>query len=143
MLTPNRSAELSWGAREVVREIDDLPHLLVRVDVRGPYFPHRAREASVRIVADKGQDMTCWFADIADDGRRLLGYFPTDLPDRGVVEFGYGSETIGSLPVEFDARAVTRLDRDRLPEDLVVVTSDYLEAKGCSASGDAGLRERR
>ena len=42
--------QLTWQAEEVVRKIDDRPHLLVRVSIRGGYFPQRALVPFVRLV---------------------------------------------------------------------------------------------
>jgi len=126
---PDNLQELSLRAQEVVKEIDDRPHLLVRIEISGAYFPHRALEPFVKIVTSRGKAETSWFADVSDDNRRLAGYFPTDLPRQGTVEFGYGSAVLGRLRVKFESKAVTRLDRERLPEDVIEVSSKYLKAR--------------
>lgn len=126
---PDKLGELSLRAQEVVKEIDDRPHLLVRIEIGDGYFPHRAPEPFVRIVRSKGKTEASWFTAISDDNRRLMGYFSTDLPRQGTVEFGYGSEVLGRLRVRFESKAVVRLDRERLSKDVVVVSAEYLKSK--------------
>ncbi|HYO14872.1 MAG TPA: hypothetical protein VE685_16890 [Thermoanaerobaculia bacterium] len=119
---------LSWQAREVVREIDDRPHLVARVEISGTYFPHRAPEPFVRIVQDDREVIESWFADVSDDNRALVGYFPVDVPLRGIAEFGYGDEVMGRVALAEgpQAHGVLRLERERLPEDVVVVSTEHL-----------------
>lgn len=119
-----------WGlhAREVVREIDRQPHLLVRVTVEGGVFPHRAMSPVMRIVGRDESVLRSWFTEISNDGRALLGYFPTDPPE-GVVEFGYDGEPLMRVTEEFHEKAVERLDRARLDEAVVETSNDYLARK--------------
>lgn len=121
--------QLFVQAHEVVKEIDDRPHLLVRIDISGPFFPHRAPEPFVRIITSERLTVECWFADVLDNNRKLVGYFPVDLPDDGMIEVGYGDELMATLPAEFRSEAVIRLDRERLPEEVVVVTAEFLKAR--------------
>ncbi len=121
--------KLSLRAEEVVREIDDRPHLLVRIEISGAHFPHRAAEPFVKIVTSDGAAAASWFAGVSDDNRRLMGYFPSDLPPQGTVEFGYANEVLGRLAVKFEAKAVSRLDRKRLPKDVVVVSTKDLQSR--------------
>jgi len=121
--------KLSWQAKEVVKELDDKPHLLLRVEIRGMYFPHLAAEPFVRIVVSDRQAVTSWFADVLDDGRSLWAYFPEDLPEGGAIEIGYGARVMGRIRRRFAAKEVKRLDRKKLPRGLVVVDSAFLKAK--------------
>jgi hypothetical protein len=129
MLAAQEMEALRWEAREVVREIDDRPHLLVRVTVAQGPFPHRAPEPFMRIVDAQRQATMAWFADVGEDGDRLDGYFPTDLPGRGVIEFGYGDQTIGRVAADFRNDRIERLERDRLPDDVVPVTTAYIRER--------------
>ncbi len=126
--------ELPFEAREVVREIDKRPHLLVRIEISGGYFPHRALEPFIRIISGKKVEES-WFADVTEDNRGLAGYFATDLPRQGTLEFGYGSEVLGRLKLKFASNKVARLDRKRLPQDLVIVSANFLKAKRQAATG--------
>ena len=119
-----RVEQVEWHAREVVKELNDRPHLLVRLEITGPHFPHRAAEPFVRILEGERVVARSWFADISDDGRRLLGYFAVDVPRGDTVEFGYGAEVLGRMRATFDAAdMVRRLERERLPKGVVEVTT--------------------
>src|ERR1044071_3781735 len=89
-----RVEQVEWHAREVVKELNDRPHLLVRLEISGPHFPQRAAEPCVRILEGWRVVARSWFADISDDGRRLLGYFAVDVPRGDAGEFGYGAEVM-------------------------------------------------
>ena len=113
--------ELRIRTREVVLDLDDRPHLLVEVVVTGMYFPHRAPMPFVNIIpsGDENKMLPCWWADVADDNLALLGYFPVDLPEQGVVEFGYGATVMGRVSLPFERRKVKMLDRKKLPDNIV------------------------
>jgi hypothetical protein len=118
--------QLSWQAEEVVREIDDRPHLLVRVSIRGGYFPQRALVPFVRLVEADKPSVRAWFTEIRADSNELLGYFPTDITGGGVLEYGYGQDVLGRSSVSFEPGSIKRLDRARLPKGITVVTGAYL-----------------
>jgi hypothetical protein len=121
--------DLSWQAREVVREVDHEPHLLVRLAVAGGYFPQRALVPIMRIVQGDEIVAHSWITEISADNRTLLGYFPTDLPEEGVIEFGYPDQPLGRLRVELGGDAIRRLDRHRVDERVVEASSDYIRRK--------------
>jgi hypothetical protein len=118
--------QVSWQAQEVVREIAGRPHLLLRVTIRGGYFPQRALVPWVRLAAGEAVPARAWFTEISDDSNELRGYFPTDVSLDGTVEYGYGPQVYGRALDRFDAGAVTRLDRGRLPTDVIDTTRAYL-----------------
>lgn len=133
-----------WRADEVVHELDDRDHLLMRIQIRGGSFPHMDAEPFVRI-AGRRDEARSWFVDIADDSSRMSGYFPVDVsPGEGVIEYGYGNRVFGRLGRRFSTRIVERLDRQGLPRKTVIVTADYIRQK---ASGrrppDLRMPERR
>jgi hypothetical protein len=121
--------ELSWQASEVVRELDDRPHLMTRIQLRGGSFPHLDAQPFVR-VRGRRVSVESWFAEVADDQASLTGYFPVDasMAD-GVIEYGYGSRVFGRVPGPFDPLRVEHLDRDRLPRDLGLVTERFIRRK--------------
>jgi hypothetical protein len=122
--------ELTWDAQEIVREVDHAPHLLVRLAVRRGYFPHRAAMPFLRIVNNDGTLLLrAWFTEISPPSDALLGYFPVDLPDSGIIEWGYDDDVFGRVPFALDGRRIKRLERPRLAKDVVVTTSKYLEEK--------------
>jgi hypothetical protein len=118
--TRRKLPEYKAQAKEVVKVLNDRPHLLVRVEVSGEYFPHRAAEPFIRIKVENGEYFNDLFADISPNNQRILGYLPVNVPACGIIEFGYGAEIWGIVPTEFTAESVMRLKREKLPKDLIV-----------------------
>jgi hypothetical protein len=130
MYVPQSVPLLSFTAREVVKELDRKPHLLVAVDIEGTHFPARDAPPFARLVLDGGAtEFLCWFAEVSEDGRRLRAYFPVDLPDHGVIEYGYGNRIFGRLPLSLDTSKLSRLDARRLPQAVVRVDKQLLSLK--------------
>lgn len=122
-------SEMSWEAGEVVRELDDRPHLLLRIQILGASFPHLDAQPFVRLLGRRTL-VESWFAMVAENKRSLSGYFGVDAPMvEGIIEYGYGSRVFGRIPAPFDPSKVKHLDRERLPADLVEVTEKYLRRK--------------
>jgi len=119
--------EFTWRAAEVVTELDHKPQLVVRIAVSGGYFPHRALVPMMQIVRPDGEVIPSWFTRISPDNHTLYGYFATDLPEEGVIQFGYGDGPPGRVRAAFSSKQVTRLVRDRLGRDVVVVTQASLD----------------
>ena len=127
--------KLSWQADEAVLELDQRPHLLARVEIRGRHFAERDAQPFVRLADRHGGGVLSWFAEIDEEGACLNGYFAVDaLNETAVVEYGYGNQVLGRLegiePLRLD-----RLDRTRLPKDLVVVTEEVIERTRRKAGG--------
>ena len=95
ILTPS---DFSLRVQETVREFVEGNYLLLRVTVVGPYFPQRDTAPFVRIVSGR-QRVHSLMAEITPDQTEFRGYFPTDTPVAGFVEFGYGSQVMGRVPV--------------------------------------------
>ncbi|MET0646810.1 MAG: hypothetical protein ABW208_09335 [Pyrinomonadaceae bacterium] len=124
-----RLERVEWRAHEVIKELDDRPHLLVRIEIAGPYFPHRAVDPYVRILRGDQVVAESWFAKVSDDNRRILAYFPTDVPEGEVIEFGYEDDMMGRIRTAFDSGVVRRLERERLPKEVLEVTDRYVKSK--------------
>lgn len=120
--------EVGWQAQEVIRVIDDRPHLLVRVTIVGGYFPQRALVPFVQLAVGESLQRS-WFTEISEESNELYGYFPTDISRDGIVEYGYGPDVYGRASKRFDAGAIRRLDRKRLPQDVIETTREYLAKK--------------
>jgi len=120
---------LTMEAREVIRTVDAKPHLLARVTVKGTYFPQRALVPFMRIATGRSKTVSAWFTEITDDENGLVGYFPVDVPARGTIEFGYGSEVMDRFELPFDAKKMTRLNRKLVEKGAVEVTTKFLAAK--------------
>ncbi|MBI1786501.1 MAG: hypothetical protein HYR60_02980 [Acidobacteria bacterium] len=106
---PIQSAKLQWEARQVLRDLHEIPHLLLRIKVTGTHFPRRALEAFVSIGEVRSR-----FVEIGPDGLSASAYFDR-APREGVVEFGYGAEVLLRFPVPFRRAVVRELDPARLP----------------------------
>lgn len=109
-----RREKLQWRAKEVVRDLDDRPHLLTRLTLEGGGFPQRSAEPYVRVGRTRSR-----FVLIDEDGQVAHAYFDRPLPAEGVVEFGYGQQPFHRFPA-FDRTRVAGLDRDRLPAATVL-----------------------
>ena len=100
-------------AAETLREIGELPHMLLRIGLRGGHFPHRGTAAFARI---EGQDtaleaLTC---EVDDDEGGLRAYFPTDTPLRGTLVVGYGTEVVAEFELDRLDLAPARLEEGRI-----------------------------
>ncbi len=107
------SGEFGLRAAEVIREFVERPQMLLRISVVGPWFPHRDSEPFVRIVGGR-RAVESLLAEVSPDQKELRGYFPTDVPIAGQVEFGYASQVLGRIPIrklraaKLDMRRVDR-----------------------------------
>jgi hypothetical protein len=118
--------EVSWQADEVVRDLNDRPHLLTRIQLRGASFPQLNAQPFVRVLGRR-RSVESWFAEVADDQSSLTGYFALNTPlAAGVIEWGYGSRVWGRITGRFDDRNIQRLERERLPRNVVPVTEQLI-----------------
>jgi hypothetical protein len=108
---PIESDRLNWEARQVLRDLNQEPHLLIRVKLGGTYFPQRALEPFAVVGKVRSR-----FVEIADDGLSARAYFGEPLPEGGRIEFGYGEQILLRFPGAFDPGVVECLDPERLPE---------------------------
>jgi hypothetical protein len=120
-----RESDFTLRAREVLREVADTPHQLMRVDVLGPYFPERDSAPFVRLVSGR-QCVTALMTEVAPDQTHLRAYFPVDQPMRGRVEFGYAGEILGSVAI--GESRIERLDPLRIDAPFHRVTREDLGA---------------
>ncbi len=111
--------DFSLRAQEVVREMGEKPFLMLRVTLVGPHFPHRGAYPFLR-VAGAGVAGESLMAEISADQKELNGYFPLDVKLSGRLEFGYGGQVLGSVPIaKLEPR---QLDRSRLEKDVGSIT---------------------
>lgn len=113
--------------KEVIKTLDKRPHLLVRVEVSGEYFPHRDAPPFVVIRSGRDRSFKDLFTEVSPDNQKLIGYLPVDLPEGGVIEFGYGNEIWGAVPVELTRESVERLDRERIDREVIVVDRAFMK----------------
>lgn len=106
---PPEGETVRMDVREVVKELFEKPHLLIRISIAGPYFPQRSAEPYMRVGEVRSN-----FVEISPDGLRADGYFDRPLPKRGEVVFGYGHDVDLIVPTHFRAEAIQRLDPEKL-----------------------------
>ena len=93
----------------MVRDVKEVPHLLVRLTLTGPTFQDRAPEPFIQVGRSRSL-----FVSIDEDGLRAHGYFD-EVPAGGeMVEFGFGHQVLLQFP-PFNASNIERLDRAKLP----------------------------
>jgi hypothetical protein len=114
-------------ADEVLCEVGKRPHLTLRIGVRSGSFPLRALEPFARI-GSRDKPVKALFAEIDDDERGMRAYFPTDLPMRGTLTVGYGSEVTATIPLDKVRLKPTRLDEARIKGAFHRVTLNDLGA---------------
>lgn len=113
---PIESERLHLEARQVVLDLYEKPHLLIRLKLTGTYFPHRALEPFVMVGKVRSR-----FVEIVGDGLIANAYFDEPLSRGGRVEFGYGREVMLRFPRVLDSDTVELLDPKRLPENTRLV----------------------
>lgn len=108
---PPEDLAVDWTAREVVVDLLHIPHLLRRLTITGPHFPHRAEEPFVRVGNVRSR-----FVRISPDGMRADAYFDTDLPNNGEIVFGHRDTVELILRNNYADEQLVRLDRTRIPK---------------------------
>jgi hypothetical protein len=96
-------------AREVVVDLFDRPHLLTRLTLTGPHFPHRSAAPHLTVGETRSK-----FVRISEDGLRADAYFDEPLPEGGQIVLGWGGSVDLIFPEPFRREVVRKLDRERL-----------------------------
>lgn len=110
---PIETDRIDYEVRQVLRDLNEKPHLLTRVKLTGTEFPRRALEPYVRVG-----DVESRFVNLSDDGTIARAYFDQPLADGETIEFGYGSEPpLIRLRHGIRLKTLTVLDLDRIPDD--------------------------
>lgn len=122
-----RPVQMQITADEVLREVGKRPHLTLRVAVRGGLFPLRALELFAHIGSEE-KAVSALFAEVDDDERGMRAYFATDVPMRGTLTVGYGSEVTATIPLDKVKLKPTRLDEAKIKGAFHRVTLDDLGA---------------
>lgn len=125
-LSVRERIKLTSRVFETLLDLNDRPHLLMAVEIRGAHFPHLNSEPFVRVVNERGRGPRSWICWVADDGSAITGYFATDAQLAGTtLEFGYGEGVFGRIG-KFRP-SVQRLDRGRLEGKPMVVTTETIQ----------------
>ena len=114
-------------AKEVVRELNGRPHLVVRIEVSGDHFPDRDAQPFVIIRVGRQKYFKDLFTEVSPDNSGLVGYFPVHIPPKGEIAFGYGDEIWGFVEGGLTAEQVTRLDRKKLPKEIVIADEEFVK----------------
>lgn len=112
-------------AAEILKEIGEQPHLLLRISMRGGYFPHRNAGAFARI---KERQMTfdALYCEIDDDERGFRAYFATDVPLYGTLSVGFENVVTAEFDLEQLQLQPKSLDEERIEMPYHRVTVDDL-----------------
>jgi hypothetical protein len=108
-----RPVPLQIVADEVLREFGAVPHLLLRITIRGDSFPQRALEPFARIDID-GQTFESLFTEVDEDERGMRAYFATDVPLRGTLTVGYATEVTATIPLDRTELHLASLDESKV-----------------------------
>jgi len=111
--TYQQPVPLQIDAQEVLREVGNLPHLLLRIGVRGGSFPQRALHPFARVV-NEGKAIEAHIVEIDADETGLRAYFPTNISLRGTLTAGYGNEGTVEIPLDRLKLQPERLDVTRI-----------------------------
>jgi hypothetical protein len=107
---PDPRKNVRVEVREVVRDVFETPHILLRARLTGWHFPHRA-ELPFLVIGDVVSHMVI----IDRDGLGANAYFDQRFPAAEQVSFGYGNTIHWDFDVHVHAD-VPCLDRSLLPE---------------------------
>jgi hypothetical protein len=113
---PDPRRDVRIALREVVYDYGGRPHVFMRARLTGWGFQQRAEEPFLLV-----RDVVSRFMRISPDGLTADAYFEKPLPHVREVSFGYGRTVEWDFPVTVDETPVGRLDRERLPRDVVDV----------------------
>ena len=107
---PIENERLKWEARMIIRDLDQVPHLFMRLKLTGTHFVQRALEPFVTIGKVRSR-----FVTISDDGLSACAYFDKQLPKGEPILFGYGMEVMLRFSKAFHHDEAVLLDPKRLP----------------------------
>jgi hypothetical protein len=100
-------------AAEILKEIGEKPHLLLRISIRGGYFPHRNAPAFARLQ-ERQTTFDALYCEIDDDERGFRAYFATDVPLQGVLSIGFENVVVAEFELERLNLEPNRLDDARI-----------------------------
>jgi hypothetical protein len=124
-LAVRERARYNAQCREALLDLNDSPHLLVAVEIRGAHFPQLDAEPFVRIADAEGESARSWITQVEEDGSAFVGYFPVDALLNGkVLEFGYGDAVFGRMSAS--RLRTVKLDQADLPASTKVVTYELI-----------------
>jgi hypothetical protein len=105
----------------MLKEIGEQPHMLLRISIRGGYFPHRNAAAFTRIQ-DKQAVFDALYCEIDDDESGFRAYFATDVPLTGVLSVRFDNDPVAEFQFERLKLEPHRLDVRRIETTFHRVT---------------------
>ncbi len=107
---PDRRDAVSWEVAEVVHDLGAGPQLVIRIELSGVAFPHRALEPFVQVGKVRSR-----LALVDADGLQVRAYFNRPVPSSDDIRFGYGEQDVFIVHGRYRVDMVDKLDRKRLP----------------------------
>lgn len=111
---PIESERLQIEARQVLRDLNLKPNLLLCITLTGTYFAERALEPFMTVGGIRSR-----FVEISEDGQQACAYFDTPPPLDAAVEFGYGNMVFLRVAQNLSPDTIRVLDRNRLPRHTI------------------------
>jgi hypothetical protein len=112
-------------AAEILKEIGEQPHILLRIGIRGGHFPHRNAAAFARIQ-DKRKTIHALYCEIDEDELGFRAYFATDVPLSGILHVGFGNDVVAEFELERLKVEPRKLDERRIETSFHRVTQSNL-----------------
>ena len=113
IIYPIAHKNLRWKSKEVIIDIDGIPHLFQMLTLTGTQFPIRALESRV------------WVGDVfarhvltSEDGLIVRAYFDTALPEADIF-FGYPGQAELCFG-KYHPDKLIKLGRSRLPPGIIL-----------------------
>ena len=76
--TKRKLPEYKMIANEAIKMLSGKPHLLMRIEISGEFFPHRNAPAFIHIRTDRDSYIHDYFTEVASDNQKMIGYLPVD-----------------------------------------------------------------
>jgi hypothetical protein len=111
---PDPRKHVRLELREVLLDLHEKPHVLMRARLTGWHFQHRAEEPFMVVG-----EVVSRLVRLAPDGLTADAYFDKPLPRAKRVSFGYGRTIAWDFDLDVDPSRAPRLERDRLPKGAV------------------------
>lgn len=108
-------------AVEILKDIGEKPHMLLRISIRGGHFPHRNAPAFARIQ-DKENLFEALYCEIDYDESGFRAYFPTDIPLNGILSVGFENDIVAEFELERLKMELLKLEVRRIETTFHRVT---------------------
>jgi hypothetical protein len=114
------------NAAEILKDIGERPHMLLRISIRGGHFPHRDAAAFARLQQGRRRAIEALYCEIDDDEAGFRAYFPTDVPLAGTLLVGFANDVVAAFELERVQLEPQKLDEGRIETEFHRVRLDDL-----------------